>query len=81
MRKVGGVGVMKDKEVKFEEVVTSHTLRGSSGGPRKEISYTFFLSRIKRDPGGEESRFQDRSVTGHHTCTMGRKTGLPSENR
>ena len=32
VRKVYGVGVMKDKEVQFEEIVDSHTLGGSGEG-------------------------------------------------
>ena len=31
-RKVGGVGVMKDKDLKFEEIESSHTLGGSGEG-------------------------------------------------
>ena len=31
-RKVEGVGVMKDKEIKLEEIETSHTLGGAGKG-------------------------------------------------
>ena len=40
MSKVDGVGVMKDKEIKFEEIETSHTLGGEGEGRGEGIDDT-----------------------------------------